>query len=87
MCIPFIVARLLLGRHVPAATNTRNNRRIVGGVVFYAVLVVSKESLWVCLCTPERFHGEARVDVSSKTSAVALRVVKGDGMGTQCLGM
>jgi hypothetical protein len=30
------------------ATNICNNR-IVGNVVFYAVRVVSKESLWVCL--------------------------------------
>jgi hypothetical protein len=30
---------------------TRNNR-IVGHVIFYAVRVLSKESLWVCLCIP-----------------------------------
>jgi hypothetical protein len=43
---PPIVTRQWLGKHVPAATNTRthNNRRIVGRVVFYAVRVVSKES-------------------------------------------
>jgi hypothetical protein len=29
-----IVARQRLGRHVTAATNTRNSRRIVGRVVF-----------------------------------------------------
>jgi hypothetical protein len=39
-----IVARQRLGKHVPAATNTRNNRRIVGEVVFWAAPVVSKES-------------------------------------------
>jgi hypothetical protein len=49
---PPIVARQRLGRHVPVAVNTLNNRRIVGGVVFYAARVVSKESLWVCLCIP-----------------------------------
>jgi hypothetical protein len=38
--IPPIVARQRLGRHVPVATNTRNNRIIVGGVVFYMVRVV-----------------------------------------------
>jgi hypothetical protein len=46
-----IVARQLLGRHVPVATNTCNNRRIVG-IVFYTVRLVSKDSLWVCLCVP-----------------------------------
>jgi hypothetical protein len=49
--IPCIVARQRLGKHVPAATVTRNNRRIVGHVS-YAVLVVSEENLWVCLCIP-----------------------------------
>jgi hypothetical protein len=43
MCIPLIVARQRLGKHVPMATNTRNIRN-VGGVIFYAVRVVSKES-------------------------------------------
>jgi hypothetical protein len=74
-CIPPFTARQRLGKHVPEAKNTRNNRRItghmclwvclyiplsllgnnsvktfplqwkiVGGVVFYAVHVVSKES-------------------------------------------
>jgi hypothetical protein len=36
-----IVARQRLGKNVTAATT--NNRRIVGRVVLYAVLVVSKE--------------------------------------------
>jgi hypothetical protein len=49
---PSIVARQRLGRHVPAATNTHNNRIIARTVVFYTVRVVSKESLWVCLCIP-----------------------------------
>jgi hypothetical protein len=38
-CIPPFIARQRLGRHVPAAANTRNSRRIVGRVY-----------LWVCLC-------------------------------------
>jgi hypothetical protein len=41
---PPIVARQRLGKHVPAATNTQNNRRTVGCVVFYKVRVISKES-------------------------------------------
>jgi hypothetical protein len=43
---PLIVARQRFGKHVPVTTNTPNNRRIVGGI-FYAVRVVSKESLLV----------------------------------------
>jgi hypothetical protein len=43
-----IVATQQLGKHVPAATNTRN-RRIDWRVVFYVVRVISKESLWACL--------------------------------------
>jgi hypothetical protein len=41
MCIPPVVASQQLCKHVPAARNTRNNRRIVGPVC-----------LWVCLCIP-----------------------------------
>jgi hypothetical protein len=52
MSYPVIVARQQLGGQVPVATNTRNNRRIVGAVVLCAVRVVSNESLWVCLCIP-----------------------------------
>jgi hypothetical protein len=82
--IPLFVARQRLGKHVPTATNIRNNRRTVGcvclwaclciplllpgnnsvktfprqrrileGVVFYAVLVVSKESR--CSVLPRTF--------------------------------
>jgi hypothetical protein len=41
---PSVVARQRLGKNVTAATNTRNNRRIVGRVVSYAVRVVSEDS-------------------------------------------
>jgi hypothetical protein len=34
MCIPLIVARQWLGKHVPTATNTHNNRKDVGLLVF-----------------------------------------------------
>jgi hypothetical protein len=44
--------RQRLGKHVPAAVNTRNNRKIVGRVNFYAVRVLSKESQRVCLYPP-----------------------------------
>jgi hypothetical protein len=51
-CIPLFGARRRLGKHVPAAMNARNNRRINGRVIFYAIRVLWKESLWVCLCIP-----------------------------------
>jgi hypothetical protein len=41
---PSIAARQRLSKTFP------RQREIVGDVVFYAVHVVSKESLWVCLC-------------------------------------
>jgi hypothetical protein len=34
-CIPPLVARQRLGKHVPAATNTHNNRKIVGRVCLW----------------------------------------------------
>jgi hypothetical protein len=39
---------MLLGKHVPAAMNTRNNRKNVRRVNFCGVRVVSKGSLGVC---------------------------------------
>jgi hypothetical protein len=49
MCNPPVVARQRLGKHGPTKTNERNNRKIVGRVIFYAVGAISKESLWVCI--------------------------------------
>jgi hypothetical protein len=46
-CIPPLVFRQQLGKHVPAAMNTRSNRGIVGRIIFFAVRSSSKESLWV----------------------------------------
>jgi hypothetical protein len=46
------VSRQGLDKHVPAANNTRNNKRIVGRIIFYAVCELSQESLWACLRTP-----------------------------------
>jgi hypothetical protein len=45
-----IFARQRLVRHVLVATNTRNNRRNVGGIVLCMVRALSKESLWVSVC-------------------------------------
>jgi hypothetical protein len=44
------------------ARNTRNNRRNVGGIVFCTARVVSKESLWVCLCIPLSLLGNGSVN-------------------------
>jgi hypothetical protein len=60
MFIPPIVARQRLGKHVPAAKDTRNSRRI-GHVIFYAVRVLPKETLWVCLCIPLSLLGNKSV--------------------------
>jgi hypothetical protein len=43
---PPIIARQRLGKHVSAATSTRNNKSTVGRVIFYAVRVLSKESVY-----------------------------------------
>jgi hypothetical protein len=48
--VPF-GARQLLGKHVPAAMNTRNKSRIVGDVIFFAVPVLSRREP-VGLCIP-----------------------------------
>jgi hypothetical protein len=60
-CIPPFCARQRLGKHVTAATNTCNNRRNVGLVIFCAVRILSKESLWVCLCVPLSLLGNSSV--------------------------
>jgi hypothetical protein len=44
---PF-TARQRLGKHAAVAMNTYNNRRIIDHVIFYAVNILSKKS--VCLC-------------------------------------
>jgi hypothetical protein len=55
VCVPLSLLGNGSGTCLPSrclATNTCTNRRIVGSVVFCAVLIVSKESLWVCLHIP-----------------------------------
>jgi hypothetical protein len=39
--IPTVIARQRLSRHTPVTMNIRNNRIIIGGIVFYTVCVVS----------------------------------------------
>jgi hypothetical protein len=60
-CIPPFGARQRLGKRVLLATNTRNSIKIVGRVIFYAVHVLPKESLWVCLCIPLLLIGNSSV--------------------------
>jgi hypothetical protein len=62
-----------LGKHVPAATNTCNNRRIVGPVIFYVVRVLSKDSLSACLFIPLSLLGNNSV----KTFPRQWRIVGG----------
>jgi hypothetical protein len=73
MCSPPIIARQRLCKHVPATTNTRSNRKIVGRIIFYAIRVLSTESLWVCLCIPLLLIGNNSV----KTSSHQRRIVRG----------
>jgi hypothetical protein len=50
MYIPPVFARQRLGEHFPAATNRRNNGRIVGSIIFCADRVLSKKSMLVSVC-------------------------------------
>jgi hypothetical protein len=61
-CILPFIARQRLGKHVPAATNTHNNRRIYGRVC-----------LWVCLCIPLSLLG----NISVKKFPRQRRIVRG----------
>jgi hypothetical protein len=60
-CIPPFIVRQRLGKHVPASTNTGNNRRIVRHVIIYAVCFLPKECLCVCLCIPLSLLGNNTV--------------------------
>jgi hypothetical protein len=53
-------ARQRLGKHVPSATNTCNSAT-AERVILCAVLVLSMESLWVCLCIPLSLLGNGSV--------------------------
>jgi hypothetical protein len=53
---PHIVARHRLGKDVPAASNKRNSRIIVGGVVFSAVRAISRESMLLFLPRTSWFY-------------------------------
>jgi hypothetical protein len=68
-------ARQRLGKHVPAATNTRWNRRIIERVIFYTARVLSKDSLWVCLCIPLPLLGKTSVKTFSRQQRILGGVV------------
>jgi hypothetical protein len=55
------MARQRLSKHVPAAKNTRISRRIVGRIISCAARVLSKKSLWACLCILVSFLGNNSV--------------------------
>jgi hypothetical protein len=50
-------------------------RRIVARVVFFAVSVVSKESMWVCLCIPLSLLGNGLVNDFPRPRGIAGGVV------------
>jgi hypothetical protein len=51
VCVPFpIVARQLIGKHVPMATNPHATTELLA--VFHVVHVISKENLCVCMRVP-----------------------------------
>jgi hypothetical protein len=56
-------------------TNTRNNRKFVGSIVFYTIRVVSKESLWVCLCIPLSLLGNGSVNTLPRQRRIVGDVV------------
>jgi hypothetical protein len=75
MCVPVLVSRQRLGKHVPAVKNIRNNKGIVGRVVFYLVRVLSRESLWVCLCIPALLLGNSSVNTVPRQRRIVGGVV------------
>jgi hypothetical protein len=75
MCISPTVARQQLVRHVPMATNTCNNRRTVGGAVFYTVHAISKDSLWVCVCIPLSLPGIGLLNTFPQQQIIAGSVI------------
>jgi hypothetical protein len=69
---PPIVGRQRLGKHVSAATNTGNSRRIVGRVIFYAVRVL--KSLWDCVCISLSLLGNSPVKTFPRKRRIVGRV-------------
>jgi hypothetical protein len=70
-CLPPFGDTQRLGKHVPAATNIRNNTRIARHVIFCAVHVLLKETVQVCLCILLRLLGNNSI----KTFPLQRRIV------------
>jgi hypothetical protein len=62
-CTPLFIATQRFGKHIPAAKNSHNTRKIVG-----------RFCLWVCLCIPLTLLGNKSV----KTFPRQGRIVEGD---------
>jgi hypothetical protein len=75
MCISLIVVRQQLDKHVPAATNTLNNRKIVGCVIFYAVRVLSKERMWASLYIPLSLKGKGSLNTLPRQRRIVAGVL------------
>jgi hypothetical protein len=72
---PPIVARQRLGKHVPAVKNTYN--RCIGGVVFYTIRAVSKETMCVwqhIVVTRQRLDKHVPTAIQVVTGAVLYAV-------------
>jgi hypothetical protein len=48
-------------KYFPNLNSTCNIKRIFGHVIFYPVRVISRKSLWVCLCIPLSLLGKKSV--------------------------
>jgi hypothetical protein len=55
VCLYVYVDRKRLGMNVTEATNTQSNNRFVEFVVFYAIRLVSKDSLCIPFVARQRF--------------------------------
>jgi hypothetical protein len=86
VCVPPIGARQRLSKHVPAAKNTHASIEELLDLSFsmrcmsYQRKVISTFQNFLLVII-------SLVKAGSNTSTVALRVVRGDAKGTQCLGI
>jgi hypothetical protein len=75
MCIPLVAARQRLGKDVPSSTNTHDNKRIIGRVIFYAVRVLSTARQWVSLFIPLMLLGNNSVNTYPRQRKIVEDVV------------
>jgi hypothetical protein len=67
---PPIVTNQKLGKHVPSATNTTNNRRTVG-----SVSVLWREILWICLCFALSLLGNGAANTLPRQQRIVADIV------------